>query len=429
VIDASGVRRTLENLLAEAMSDTPVVLLQGPRQCGKSTLAQSIAKRLDAKVLTFDDPGMLRFASEDPSGFLDTVAWVDGKAYQKVVLDEIQHVPELFLAIKAAVDRNRLPGRFLLTGSANVLTLPRLSESLAGRMEILDLYPFSQGELEGHRDGFVETLFQDDFKPEKWEPDSDLIPRMVRGGFPEPALKRSGARLRSWFTSYARTLNERDVRDLANIERAPQLHRMLSLIAHRVASPLNKSGLASDTGVPFSTLERYFELLRSVFFVHLVPPWWTSASARLVRSPKAYVLDTGLLCALLQLDEGGLSANRDALGPVLENFVAGELLKQCRWSQAKRDLCYLRTARQYEVDFVIEEPSGSVVGVEVKAAATIQSSDLRGMRFLRDLAGDRFRRGIILCLAKEPSIVDRDVWALPVSALWRLGANKHARLD
>lgn len=407
------------------MADTPVILLQGARQCGKSTLADKIARDIGATTRTFDDLETYRFAIEDPKGFVASVAPVTERGYSPAVLDEIQRVPEIFTTIKASVDRNRFPGRFLVTGSSNVLTLPKLSDSLAGRMEVIDLFPLSQGEIEGLRDGFIDAVFANDFAPDADYRDDRLIERTVRGGFPEPALRRSVSRLSSWFDGYVRTMIDRDVRDIANIEHPTNLHRMLALIAQRVGSPLNKQSVSSDAGLSHSTADRYFELLSSVFFIHRVPPWWTHASAKLVRSPKVYVLDSGLMGSLLDVGVAALERNRQLFGLVLENFVAGELKKQTSWSDRKTTLLHLRTAKRQEVDFILEDAGGRVVAIESKAAATIQPADLRGMRFLRDLAGERFVRGFFLYTGTEPILVDRDIWALPVSALWRLGARPH----
>lgn len=421
----SAPRVVASNVL-EAMGDTPVVLIQGARQCGKSTLAEAIAAQFGATMHTFDDLETYRFAIEDPKGFVASVSAITSSGYGRAVLDEIQRVPEIFTTIKASVDRHRYPGRFLVTGSSNILTLPRLADSLAGRMEVVDLYPLSQGEIEGRRDGFVDAVFADTFEPDADYQDPRLIERMVRGGFPEPALRRSPTRLHPWFDAYVRTMIDRDVRDIANIEHATSLNRMLKMISLRIGSPLNKQSISSDAGLPYSTADRYFDLLSSVFFIHSVPPWWTNASARLVKSPKVYVLDTGLLVALLDQSIASLERDRQMAGLVLENFIAGELRKQCSWSQRKAMLQYLRTAKQQEVDFVLQDATGSVVAIESKAAATIQPADLRGMKYLRELAGEKFVRGIFLYTGTEPIMVDREVWALPVSALWRLGAQPHA---
>lgn len=407
------------------MSDTPVILIQGARQCGKSTLAEAIARQFGASIHTFDDVETYRFATEDPKGFVNSVSSVSEGTYSRAVLDEIQRVPEIFTTIKASVDRHRYPGRFLVTGSSNILTLPKLADSLAGRMEVVDLYPLSQGEIEGHRDGFVDALFDDVFELDADYRIDDIFERVVRGGFPEPALRRSLGRMHTWFDAYVRTMIDRDVRDIANIEHAPNLHRMLKMIALRIGSPLNKQSISSDAALPYSTADRYLELLSSVFFIQKVPPWWTSASARLVKSPKVYVLDSGLLTSLLDMGVNSLQKDRQIFGLVLESFIAGELLKQCSWAKRKTTLEFLRTAKQQEVDFVLQDAAGSVVAIEAKAAATIQPNDLRGMHYLRELAGKRFVRGVFLYTGTEPILVDREIWALPVSALWRLGAQPH----
>ncbi len=414
--------RAAMDAIREAMADTPVLLLLGARQCGKSTLALQAAELWKANVVTLDDADVLRFAEQDPAGFLRSVAPVDRDGYGRAVIDEIQKAPGLFPAIKATVDRHRFPGRFLLTGSANVLSLPKLAESLAGRMEPIDLFPFSQGELEGRRDGFVDAVFQED--PASWDvtPADDIFARVEAGGFPEASRLRQGGRRRHWFQAYLRTMVERDIRDLSHIERSTQMHRVLGLLALRVGSTMNKAALAGDAGMPYSTLERYIGLLEAVFLVHSVPAWWTNSSSRLAKAPKPYLCDSGLLAAILGLDAAALQRDRNRFGAVLENFVFQELLKQCRWSQVRPELSFFRTARQLEVDFVLEDAQRRVIGIEVKAAASVQESDLRGLAHLRELAGDRFVRGIVLNLGERVTPVARDVLAMPVSALWQVGA-------
>lgn len=421
-VDDPILARAAETSIDEAMADTPVVLLLGARQCGKSTVALRIADRYGANVVTLDDPASLRFAEQDPTGFIQSIAEVRDDGYQRAVIDEVQKAPGLFPAIKASVDRHRHPGRFLLTGSANVMSLPKLAESLAGRMEPIDLYPLSQAELEGNRGGFVDSLFAESFDHEGIASPWDIFERVEAGGFPEPALRRTGSRRRQWFQSYLRTMVERDIQEISHIERSPQLHRVLSLLALRVGSATNKTSLANDAGLPQSTLSRYLELLQAVFFIQATPPWWTNTSSRLVKSPKHYFVDSGLMASLMGFDAAAMKADRTRFGGLLENFAANELLKQCRWGKVRPELSYFRTASQLEVDFVLEDPQRRVVGIEVKASSTVQESDLRGLRHLRELAGSRFVRGVILYLHDQVTAVDRDVLALPISALWRVGA-------
>ena len=409
------IERHVSSRLREALADSPVVLLHGARQTGKSTLVQHIAATdHPARYLTFDDAAVLSAATTDPTGFL---AGIDGP----VALDEVQRAPELFLAIKANVDRLRRPGRFLLTGSANVLMLPKLSESLAGRMEILPLWPFSQGEIAGRREGFVDMLFgggPGKFRSKAQEKD-DLADRILRGGYPEARARDSWRRRRAWFSSYVSTIVQRDVRDLANIEGLNTMPRLLTLLASRVGVHLNHAEVSRSLGIPQSTLKRYMALLETTFLIQLLPAWSSNLSKRLVKSPKLYLNDTGLAAALL--GQGDEKALRDSQrwGPLLENFVVSELRKQVGWSQTEPGLFHYRTLTGQEVDVVLESPSGDLVGIEIKAAATVNVGDFRGLRSLAEQTGKRFRQGLVLYRGRETVPFAKHMHAVPLQALWQ----------
>lgn len=404
------IQRFATKEVGEALEDTPVVLVHGPRQSGKSTLSQSFSNR---RYITLDDPVPLERAKNDPAAFLDTYGW-------PLTIDEIQRAPELFLPIKAAVDRERKPGKYLLTGSANVLALPKIADSLAGRMAIVDLLPFSQAEVENKASAFVDQAFAGELPKMGRHENGDLMERMAKGGFPEPSLRSSAARRDAWYASYVRTLLERDVRDLANIEALAQLPRVLRLLAARAGETLNVVSLARDTGIPNTSLHRYLDLLKAVFLLQTVPAWSSSHETRLTKTPKTYMVDTGLLCYLDNLSPAALKDDPLRLKPVLENFVAMELKKMALASELRPDLYHLRTVRQLEVDFVLEGRGGSVVGVDLKPAATLNPSDADGLRFLNELAGDDFKGGIVLYLGSEIEPLDRNILAMPISALWSL---------
>jgi predicted AAA+ superfamily ATPase len=332
-------RRNIAPLVREALQDTPVVLLNGARQTGKSTLVRGgMLGNSDTRYLTLDEAGVLAAAEADPAGFLSGLTG-------PVILDEVQRSPGLFPAIKAEVDRDRRPGRFLLTGSANVLLLPRLSESLAGRVEILTLWPLSQGEIEGVEERFVDAVFSADPLPFLEEQDEPLglYDRLLRGGFPEALARGSEARRRAWFGSYVTTILQRDVRDLSNIEGMTDLPRLLSLLAARSASLVNYAELSRSASMPQSTLKRYVSLLEATFLVRTLPAWSSNLSKRLVRSPKLLLCDTGLISSLQGLSAERLASNPVLVGPLLENFVAMELQKQSAWSATQPRLFHFRT--------------------------------------------------------------------------------------
>ncbi len=408
------IRRNITTPLLDALADNPVVLLHGARQTGKSTLVQWLASEgHPARYLTLDDAGVLAAVREDPSGFL---AAVEGP----IVLDEVQRAPGLFLAIKTAVDRDRRAGRFLLTGSANVMQLPRLSESLVGRMEVLTLWPMSQGEIEAVKEDFIDVVFSDVLwnKIKIRENMSELVGRMLRGGYPAVLSRTSEARQKAWFGSYITTILQRDVRDLANIEGLTQLPRLLTLLAARAASLLNFSELSRSIAFPQTTLKRYLALLESTFMVQTLPAWSGNLGKRLVKAPRLILNDTGLLAYLLGLSRERLADNTTLVGPLLQNFVVMELRKQVPWSRTQAQLFHFRTQTGHEVDLLLEDAAGRLVGIEIKARATINSRDFKGLRALAEATGRRFHRGVVLYTGAETIPFGERFHALPVSVLW-----------
>lgn len=396
--------------MVDALADTPVVLIHGPRQSGKSTLGQSVEAQRG--YVTLDDPLALALAKRDPKGFLQTYK-------PPVMIDEVQRAPELFLAIKLMVDRQRTPGMFLLTGSANVMNLPKLADSLAGRMEIVDLLPFSQGELEGHAYNFCDAVFEEEFSPQyDAEEPKELVDRLMRGGFPEPSLRSSAARREAWFANYVRTLLERDVKDVANIEGLAQMPVLLRLLASRVGAPLNAAGLATETGIPYTSLKRYLSLLETIFLLRMVQPWSSDRSRILTKAPKTYMVDTGLLCWLGNMSPKLLLEDSLRLKPVLENFVAMELQKAAGYGEVRPWVLHLRTIRHLGVDFVLESRQGQLVGIQVKTGTSLVDSDADSLRFLREVAGEKFTRGLVLYAGSDVVPMDERITGVPMGALW-----------
>ena len=406
--------RHATDALLDALHDTPVVYLQGARQTGKSTLVRAISERQHpARYLTLDTAAVLSAASNDPEGF---IAGFD----RPVVIDEVQRAPSLALAIKAAVDANRRPGQFLLTGSASVMSLPALSDSLAGRMELHTLWPFSQGELANVRETFVDRILAERLVTPATMPDTEksLIDRVCTGGYPEIQTRRSHTRRQAWFDSYVDAILQRDVRDLANIERLSEIPRLLALLASRAGELLNFADLARTLGIPQTTLKRYMALMEMTFLVRVLPAWFSNLGKRLAKAPKLLLADTGLLTHLVEADGNRLRRNRTLLGHVLENFVAMELIKQLGWSKRRCRLFHFRTESGAEVDLVLEDPAGRLVGVEVKSAVSTRQQDFRGLEELARLSGDRFVRGIVLCTGTTVVPFGRNLYQLPVSQLW-----------
>jgi hypothetical protein len=408
------ITRRMTPLLEEALLDTPVVLLLGARQTGKSTLATIILESHPAgRYLTLDDPAVRRAAEMDPMGFI-------AQSADLTVLDEIQLAPQLFQAIKTQVDGDRRPGRFLLTGSANVLVLPKLSESLAGRMELITLEGLSRQEIEGCSQNLPDLLFSDGpLPPRRLDSDrSALISAILAGGFPEAQERPAGRRRSQWFGSYLQTLLQRDVRDLSQIEGLTQLPRIVELLSIRSAGLLNLAELSRTLAIPLNTLKRYLALLEAVYVLDTLPAWSSHLGKRLVKAPKLMVRDTGLMGHCMGADLGRLDRNPDLLGGLLETFVAGEVRKQLGWSQTRARLFHYRTLPGQEVDLLLEGADGRIVGIEVKASGTVQAKDFKGLQNLADVAGEAFHRGIVLYTGTEVLPFGPNLWAVPLPALW-----------
>jgi predicted AAA+ superfamily ATPase len=423
-ITPAVIERNVRAPLLAALSDTPVVFLSGARQVGKSTLARDVAESdHQARYLTMDDAVVLGAAFKDPQGFVDGL---DGN----VVLDEVQRVPDLALAIKGVVDRNRRSGQFLLTGSANPMALPRLSDALVGRMEILTMWPFSQGELSEVRESFIDDLFAGlaHTRTPSPMPRSDLVDRVTRGGFPEAVARVSEERRRAWFEAYVGTSLQRDVKDLANVQGLGELPLLLRLLAARAGSQVNLADVSRTTAVPLTTVRRYVATLVGLHLLHSLPAWASSHTTRLLKAPKLYPSDSGLMAHLLGLTASGLALpttpsgprhDAAAFGPLLETFVVNELLKQATWASTRVQLHHFRTASGAEVDVVLQDRSARVVGVEVKASATVSARDVRGMAALSGASGSRFLRGVVLYTGRQVVPFAANIHAIPLAALWR----------
>lgn len=393
-----------------ALEDTPVVLIQGPRQCGKTTLACAVAEPRGYGYLSFDDDNLARAARADPLGFVADLP-------PRMVLDEVQRVPEIFTSIKLVVDRDRQPGRFLLTGSADVLLLPKLADSLAGRLEVIRLHPMAQVELRQHAAQFVEQLFQGQF-PHTMATRLGLTlsEMLVAGGFPA-ALARQSPRRRAWYQAYVQTLVQRDVRELARIAALDVMPRLLELAAGQTAHLFNVSNLASPFGLSRPTVRDYLTLLERVFLVDVLPPWHKQHIDRLVKTPKLHMGDTGVACALLRLDAAAVHANRELLGQLLETFVFQELRRQSGAQAESVSFFHFRHRDDHEVDIVLEQ-SGKVAGVEVKASATVRAQDFRGLRKLQEIADERFACGVVLYDGEVSLPFGPGLFAVPIQALW-----------
>ncbi|MDN5860488.1 MAG: ATP-binding protein [Pseudonocardia sp.] len=406
-------RRSAAAVLA-AMADTRVVLVNGARQSGKSTLVGLLARERPAEWRNLDSVLHRDAAHADPVGFVES----DGL----MVIDEIQRVPDLLLAIKQQVDTDPRPGRYLLTGSARVLGLRALPDTLPGRTETVELFPFSQGEIDGDPDGFVDAVFRDGAALEHRSDvtRSDYAERVVRGGFPEAVSRPAAERRASFFDSYLTDLITRDVSQLSEIERPREMRALLRLLAGRSAQPLVVNTLANDLRLSARSVHRYLALLEEVFLVKRIPAWSRNVSARATGNPKLVYVDSGIAADLLGADARSLLRPGGPVGPLLEGFVLSELARQLTWSKRRVDLSHYRTKDGVEVDAVLEDRRGDVVGIEVKASSTVRSGDFRGLRHLADRLGEDLIAGLVLYTGTDTLSFGGRMRAVPISAVWQV---------
>ena len=407
----AAITRHVQRRIATALSDTRVVLVIGPRQAGKTTLARLYANS-SRPYLTLDDPATLAAARADPSGFV--------RGLSSAVIDEVQRAPDLLLAIKESVDKDQAPGRFLLTGSTNLMALPIVADSLAGRLEVITLLPFAQAELVGTKGDLLERLFDGDGLPAVTTPvvGDALMERVLKGGYPEALRRTSDSRRQAWLEDYVALILDRDVREIANIDQLDRMPRLLDVLAAHAGQLVNHSSYGAALGLTAPTAQKYAGILERLFLTRLVPPWSSNAVSRLTKTPKLHFLDTGLLAALRDTNVARLQKDRTAYGPLLENFVVSEVLKLTTWSDRRLRISHFRTKEQDEVDLVIEDRRGRVIGIEVKASATVRSQDLRGLRQLQEAVGDKFVHGLVLHDHDRITPFDERLHAGPVSLLW-----------
>lgn len=408
------IKRKIKTKLLKALGVSPVVFLNGPRQAGKSTFVQALAKeQFPAEYVTFDNATQMAAATNAPESYLK-------ERKGSLIIDEVQLVPEIFRPLKITVDKLRqestLRGKFLLTGSSNIMALPDLSGPLVGRMNVLTLYPLSGAEVLGGTGQFIDGIFNKDFVPGDNKKVRDM---MYLATFPEISGADESQRT-LWFDGYLTTILQRDVRALAEIEKLGMIPNMLRVLANRAGSLINDADIARDVGLNPVTSRNYKTLLKMLFLIFEVSPWYRNIGKRLVKAPKGYIIDTLLLCHLLQYEGKDLEINRpEIFGHVLENFVATELLKLMTFQSDRMNLYYFRTSDGKEVDFVLEKPNGQLVGIEVKKRDQVDSSDFKGLEKLQSLTGKDFICGIVLYSGQEVVPFGKNLWAVPISNLWR----------
>ncbi len=401
--------RLVEQRVADAMSDTRVVLIVGPRQSGKTTLAKKMANEA-MEYYTLDNATTLDAARQDPVGFVRRI--------NRAVIDEIQRAPELLLAIKESVDTDQRPGRFLLIGSANLMTLPRVADSLAGRMEVVRLLPLAQSEIRTAGSSFLRDAFQNEARGGEAIVGDDLMAAVLAGGYPEAIGRKTLSRRQDWYSDYIQAVVQRDVRDVAQIEQIAQMPRLLRILAEHSGQLVNYSGIGAAIGMNHITTQKYVGIFESLFIARTVQPWFSNKLKRLTKTPKIHFLDSGLLASLRDLSLERLRDDRGQFGALLETFVFGEILKLASAAHTRFEFSHFRDKQQNEVDIVIEDRQGRIVGIEIKAAASVTNSDFSGLRILAEGCGERFASGMVLYDHHKVIPFGERLSAVPISALW-----------
>ena len=405
------VHRHAETRIRAALEDTRIVAMVGPRQSGKTTLARKIAADEDMNFVTLDDDQFRQFANSDPSGFV--------RDLDRAVIDEIQRAPDLILALKKAVDEDPRPGRFLITGSVDLFKGTISPDSLAGRVETIELLPFSQAEIDRCASpNFLTRAFKGDFPAlEEIGRTEELIARVVAGGYPEALARTNPARRQTWLTAYAHSLTTRDIAEIVDVAKTNELFRLLDRAAVASGQTVNLSALAAPLGIDGKTVDRWLTLLELMFVIRRVPAWHRNEFKRLVKTPKLHFIDSGLLASLRRVSEKSVQSDRSKLGSLLEGFVFSELAKLIGQSDVSVSISHFRDRDKVEVDFVLERV-GKIVGLEVKAAASLRPKDFHGLRRLREATGKAFACGIVLHDGERIQGTGNGLFAMPVSSLW-----------
>ncbi len=398
--------RELSERINIAMNDTPVVLINGPRQSGKTTLAQQYSQSL--VYYTLDDDTLLNAVQQDPMGFINRI--------DRGIIDEVQRAPGLLRAIKLSVDRNRDPGRFLLTGSANLLALPQIGDSLAGRMEVLTLLPLSLAEIERRESRFLKYA-----ETQNWPllnaKKLDYISQVLMGGYPEMLIRQDYSRRNAWARAYIKAIIERDVKDISSIEKLAEMPHLFAVLAQQSGKLTNFTLIGGQLNLDGKTVQKYVSLLENLFLVKRLHSWHSNTLSRLIKAPKLHFLDSGLLACLNRVNLARIEADKSILGPLLETWVYAELLKAISVAPEPWDIFHYRDKDQYEVDFVLENHEKKIIGIEVKASSTVFINDFRGLRKLAALVGNDLISGIVLYDGDQSLSFGENLWAIPFSLL------------
>lgn len=402
--------RLAKTRIQSSLTDTRVVLISGPRQSGKTTLAKDVASD-DIPFLTLDDATVLQSAMDDPVSFI--------RGLDRAVVDEVQRAPDLLLSIKNAVDENSAPGRFLLTGSANIMTIPSAADSLAGRMEVIRLLPLSQAELFNTNTNFIDKAFAAKTPSTAHLLIGDeLIEAVLSGGYPQALERKTWARKQDWYHSYLDAIVQHDVRDIAQIEQLALMPKLLSVLAEHSGQLINYTNIGTAIGLNHVTTRKYVGIFENIYLVHTLQPWFSNRLKRLIKSPKLHFYDAGLLAAMRDVSPDVVRNDKTSFGPILETFVFSELQKIATWSDMRCAFSHFRDKDKNEVDIVLENRRGQVVGIEVKASATVSPKDFSGMRKLAEACGNKFVQGLVLYDHDQVVPFADNMFAAPLSSLW-----------
>lgn len=402
--------RFLAAQITKALKDTRVVMISGPRQAGKTTLVRSLLST-NWEYRTLDDQATYNAARSDPVGFI--------RGANRLAIDEIQRAPDLIPAIKRSVDEDQRPGRFIISGSANVMTIPTVSESLAGRVELVTLLPLSRSEVIRRRPSFIQSCFDGQPpRPSEKLIGSDLVRVILAGGYPEVLTRATPARQRKWCLDYVETIVKRDIRDISTIHKLGDMPRLVRVLTEYSGRLVNLTQVGGELGLHHTTIGTYLAILEQVYLLERVRPWFRNELKRLIKTPKLHFLDTGLLAALRGITLETVRHDRATAGPLFESYVFGELRKQATWTDQSLTFHQFLDKDQREVDFVIENGKRQTVGIEVKAGATVQDRDFSGMRALQQVAGNGFRCGIVLYDGESILPFGKQLFAVPFPSLW-----------
>ena len=413
---AISYTRHAEFMILEALRDTPVVFIAGPRQVGKTTIAkQLMAKGKTDKwtYFTLDDRAQLEIAGSDPIGFIRNLPAT------RIVIDEVQRLPELFVAIKQAVDEQRQNGRFLLTGSANSMLLPKLSDALTGRMETVPLMALSECEILDRKPTFLNKLLNlEPLAAHDVRIRDHIVERLVTGCFPVPLLRTGERRRQAWYRQYVDMMIQRDILDMSNIDYPELMNKLLKALAICSGQLLNLSELGNRLDINLNTVKKYIGLLEQLYLVERIPAWHGNEYKRLVKTPKVNLIDTGLICAIRSLNRNKLILNPGQIGNILESFVCNELRKQTVWLDEKVNFFHYRDKDKVEIDLIIENSLGDCFAIETKASATLRAQDFSPLKRFRNIAGQRFQTGILLYDGDHTTAFGDNLFAVPIGALW-----------